>query len=172
MMCQDCNQKDATVHITKIVNGEKKEMHLCEDCASEYQKQWTTVFDPSFSLNKFLANLLNYEAFEKNTTPLNPAPRCSICGQSYQDFTQGGKLGCANCYKIFGYHLTPLLRRVHGSQKHKGKIPARSGGVLILKKEIQDLKQQLAEAIQKEEFEDAAKLRDQVRNLEKQMIEK
>lgn len=88
---------------------------------------------------------------------------------SYRDFQQSGKIGCADCYQTFRPQLEPLLRRIHGSSVHRGKIPHRSGGTLELKHEIGLLRQQLQESVAHEEYEKAAEYRDKIRALEKEL---
>ena len=91
---------------------------------------------------------------------------------SYRDFQQTGKIGCAECYRTFRPQLEPLLRRIHGSSVHRGKIPHRTGGTLELKHEIGMLRQQLQESVAQEEFEKAAEYRDKIRALEKELLQK
>jgi len=170
MLCEECGIRPANVHITKIVNNKKTELNLCEKCASQYQQTFGSYFEPNFSLNKFLANLLNYDkSFEQSAHSLQTLKKCPQCGQLYSQFVQSGKLGCEKCYETFGEYLEPLLKRIHGSQIHKGKYPKRTGGLIKLKRELERLKIQLNELVAKEEFEKAAKVRDQIRMLEKNL---
>jgi protein arginine kinase activator len=85
---------------------------------------------------------------------------------SYNEFNKTGKIGCSNCYKVYGDKLVPLLRRLHGNIQYNGKIPSRAFGSVKLSREITKLKEQLDAAIKNEEYEKAAVLRDQIRNLE------
>ncbi|WP_227764060.1 UvrB/UvrC motif-containing protein [Zhaonella formicivorans] len=168
MLCQECKKRPATVHITKIINNDKTQISLCEECASAYHQQLSSAFEPNFSINKFLAGLLNYDhGIEAGAKTVRNV--CPQCGQSYAYFSQTGKLGCDRCYETFEESLVPLLRRVHGTQVHKGKVPKRTGGSIRLRKELQDLKSKLQELIRREEFEEAAKVRDRIRELEKQI---
>lgn len=168
MLCQECQKRPATVHLTKVINNQKSQLFLCEECASAYQEQWSEVFESNFSLNKFLASLLNYDSAMQSHLNAT-AGVCPQCGQTYSQFAQSGKLGCDLCYQTFLESITPLLRRVHGAQVHKGKIPRRAGGNLRLKKELQDLRLELQRLVQNEEFEKAAQVRDKIRDLEKQL---
>lgn len=170
MLCDECGIRPASVHITKIVNSKKSQLNLCEECASGYQHQLGSYLEPNFSLNKFLAGLLNYDkSFDSKVHPLQSLTKCSQCGQSYSQFAQSGKLGCEKCYEIFGGYVEPLLKRVHGSQIHKGKYPKRTGDLVRIKRELQNLKTLLNELVAKEEFEEAAKIRDQIRDLERDL---
>ncbi|HHU32780.1 MAG: UvrB/UvrC motif-containing protein [Zhaonellaceae bacterium] len=173
MLCEECGVRPASVHITKIVNNKKSQLNLCEKCASQYQHHLGSYFEPNFSLNKFLANLLNYDTgFYKDAPSFQNLTKCPQCGQSYSQFAQSGKLGCEKCYEIFGEHLGPLLKRVHGSQTHKGKYPRRTGGLIKLRRELEKLKIHLNELVVREEFEEAAKVRDEIRELERNLENK
>ncbi|MFG6117320.1 UvrB/UvrC motif-containing protein [Halobacillus sp. MO56] len=172
MECQECHQRPATVHLTKVVNEEKTEVHVCEQCAKE-----KGYGESSFSLNNLLSGLLNFDAaasINSGTAPSSTPPaqklQCPKCGLTYQEFTRIGKFGCAKCYETFDDKLNPIFRRVHsGNTEHNGKIPKREGGNLHLRKEVEQKKHLLHQLIEKEEFEEAAKVRDQIRKLEKQL---
>lgn len=168
MLCDRCKQRTATVHFTKIINGEKFEQHMCEECSKEGQ-HFVFAGDPGFSLNKFLANLLSYDTSLAGKENGLPEERCENCGLSYSQFTQGGKLGCSQCYQVFKEKLDPLLRRIHSSGLHKGKVPERTGGRLKVEKEVETLKKKLSNLVAREEYEQAAEIRDQIKELEKEL---
>lgn len=168
MQCQEC-QKPATLHFTKIVNGEKMEMHLCEQCA----KNKGDIFpgQNSFSIHHLLSGLLNFDqpvqSAGTSQLPSFENLQCHKCGMTYQQFAKIGRFGCANCYETFQHKLDPLLKRVHsGNTFHSGKIPKRGGSGIYVKKKLADLKKEMQEYIQKEEFEQAAQIRDEIRSLE------
>ncbi len=170
MYCQNCKERPAAVHITKIVNGEKSELKLCQECAAKVQGE-TFNWEPHFSLNNLLSSL-----FEEADSTVSFAPRagkqqerCNTCGLTYNHFRQTGKLGCNDCYQTFKSQLSPVIRRIHGSDDHTGKIPQRSGETLQVKKKIEQLKGTLKELVQQEEFEKAAKARDEIKQLEEKM---
>ena len=96
---------------------------------------------------------------------------CPNCGMSYRDFQQTGKIGCSVCYATFRRQLEPLLRRIHGSSTHSGKIPHRTGGTLTMKHTIESLRSSLKECVAQEEYEKAAELRDKIRQLEQARME-
>ena len=96
---------------------------------------------------------------------------CPNCGMSYRDFQQTGKIGCSVCYATFRRQLEPLLRRIHGSSTHSGKIPHRTGGTLTMKHTIESLRSSLKECVAQEEYEKAAELRDKIRQLEHELME-
>ena len=170
MLCDECGARPASVHITKIVNNKKTQLNLCDKCASEYQYQLGGFLEPNFSLNKFLASLLEYDqSFGSKTQSPPSSAKCPQCGQHYTQFAQSGKLGCEGCYEVFGESMDPLLKRVHGSQIHKGKYPKRTGDAVRLKRELQQYKALLNELVIKEEFEKAAEIRDKIRDMEKDL---
>lgn len=168
MLCDRCKKRPATVHFTKIINSEKYEQHLCEECSREVPN-FAFGSDLGFSLNKFLANLLNYDPALSGVGMGFKPERCENCGLTYSQFTQGGKLGCSRCYQVFSNKLDPLLKRIHSSGFHKGKVPARAGSRLKLQREIQNLKDELNNLVAREEFENAAQVRDKIKELEKQL---
>ncbi|NLW07034.1 MAG: hypothetical protein GX039_03500 [Clostridia bacterium] len=162
MLCERCQERTATVHVTQIINGQKTELSLCQECAREIQPQ----FD--FSIPKFLAGLFDNELSIKAPAA---AVQCRQCGLSYEQFHQTGRLGCPECYERLAPRLDPLIRRIQGSSQHRGKVPLRAGGNLRVKREIEELRSQLQQLVQREEFEKAAQVRDQIRSLEKRLAE-
>lgn len=172
MNCQECHQNPATLHFTKIINGKKTEMHLCERCAQEKGEFFSGT--NGFSMNSLLSGLLNFDQSLGETTKekyeTNGNLECDICGLTYNQFSKRGRFGCTNCYKTFQIKLEPVLKRVHsGNTTHGGKVPKRIGGDIHIRKEIKFLKQQIQECIIKEEFESAAQYRDQIKELEQKL---
>lgn len=177
MICQECNQRPATLHFTNFSNGEKTEMHLCERCAQEKGDMFMMNNGPGFSINSLLAGLFNMEAAfqgqKKEAFQTEKVLQCPQCSMTFPQFVKVGRFGCATCYDAFRDQLTPILRRLHsGNFSHNGKIPKRVGGDIHLRKTIDDLKQTLKDLISQEEFEKAAETRDQIRDLERQLAEK
>jgi protein arginine kinase activator len=166
MMCEECGQNPATVRFEQVVNGKKTVMNLCSDCAQK-RGVFSVFFQPTFSINSLLSALLGSQV---KTLPAPLAGeeevRCRVCGMSYRDFARAGRLGCSRCYETFEDKLDPLLRRIHGSDRHIGKAPARAGGAAKVRRELEDLKRQLAAAVSKEAYEKAAELRDRIREIE------
>lgn len=169
MFCQECGKRPATLHFTKIVNGEKTEFHLCESCARE-KGEMIPGTQGGFSIHNLLSGLLNYEPNAANSAPPK-AERCEECGLTYAQFSKLGRFGCSSCYKSFSDRLDPLFKRVHGSTTHTGKVPKRTGGILQQKRDIETMRKEMAQHIEHEEFEQAAQLRDQIRELEKRISE-
>ncbi len=167
MLCEQCKQRTATVHITKVVNNHKTEKHLCEVCAKASGHELGFFFEPKFSFHNLLAGLLEGEAGILDA-PTVHLEKCSFCGLTFPDFRQIGRLGCSGCYTVFGANLDPLLRRIHGSTVHTGKVPKRAGGRIRVKKEIEMLRKKLQEAIEREAYEEAAKIRDEIRAKERE----
>ncbi len=173
MICQECNQNPATLHFTKIVNGEKTEVHLCEKCAQEKGEMFMLHGGSSFSFNNLLAGILNMDtAFQhpnQNAFQQEEVLQCEKCSMTYPQFINTGRFGCSHCYETFKEQLKPVLRRLHGGNwSHHGKIPKRAGGWIHLRKKIEELKGLLKEKITNEEFEKAAEIRDEIRSLEKE----
>ena len=138
------------------------EMHLCEECA----RQKSVQMEQQFGLADLLAGLSDFgkQVKDKEETKLV----CQKCALSYDDFRKFGRLGCSHCYSSFETHLSNLLKKIHGSNHHYGKKPMRIPEAQQKKMEsLQDFKSQLAHAIQIEDFEKAAELRDKIREIEK-----
>lgn len=169
MLCQECGKRPATLHFTKIINGEKTEFRICEECARE-KGEVIPGTSGGFSIHNLLSGFLDF-----NPNGLNPKSnhshhqnlRCESCGLTYAQFSKIGRFGCSSCYKYFNSHLDPLFKRVHGNTVHVGKIPKRAGKHIQTKRQIEDLRQNLQTCIHQEEFEEAAAIRDQIRELEK-----
>lgn len=167
MYCEECKERVASVHLTKIVNGNKIQKHLCEECAKKYQEELGMVFKPQFTFSNFLGSLLENEVFPQFDNVSLKDSKCDKCGMTYSEFLHGGRMGCNKCFSYFGDRLKPLLKRIHGTTTHTGKIPERIGGDLKLQNEIKEAKLSLKEAVSKEKFEEAAVLRDKIKELEK-----
>ncbi|GGK21679.1 protein-arginine kinase activator protein [Caldalkalibacillus thermarum] len=171
MHCQECGERPATLHFTKIVNGQKTEIHLCDVCAKD-KGEMLPGFNNSFSIHNLLSGFLSFDQPSGTGTTYAHPLRCDRCGLTYAQFSKSGRFGCAHCYRVFGDRLEPLFKKVHsGNVSHHGKIPRRSGSRLKMKKEIELKKQKLQQAVANEEFELAAKLRDEIRELEKQLVQ-
>ncbi len=162
MICQSCEKVAATFHLTEIVSGEKKEVHLCDACA---QSQGITPFSVG-SLLAELAGAAGGAIDEESGSPVDRMS-CPHCGLDYDDFRSRGRLGCAHDYEAFRAALVPLLENIHGATQHVGKVPTRLGAEMVVEKELIDLRRELQKAIQHEEYERAATLRDKIRTVEK-----
>ena len=168
MYCDECKERPAKVHFTQVINGKQTEMHLCEECAQKKsQMNLGLHFEPGFSLQNLLAALIGQEisSYKPVGISMTAEIRCKNCGSSYREFSKSGKLGCSQCYVEFKEYLAPIIRKLHGNSYHTGKIPFRTGGVIHLKRELENLRVELKNAIEVEEYEKAAELRDKIRAL-------
>lgn len=173
VLCEECQKESACVHITKIINQQKIEKHLCEQCAQKsgemMGKNINNLISNKFSIHDFLKEMFNYTVPDNARTMLEPV--CSECGLSYSEFSRSGKFGCSACYQAFGGQLEPLIKRMHGTAAHTGKVPKRGGAKFSLQQRIKQLRHDLEQHVNREEYEQAAKLRDEIRALERQLAE-
>ena len=161
-ICEKCGSNEAVMRLTQIVNNEMSTYHLCETCAAKKGVE-TAPEAANFPLTDFVAQMGD-ERGESDTTP---DLECSFCGLSFKAFRETGRLGCPHCYETFESHLRRLLRRIHGGVKHVGKVylppdPTASE----MGKRLEGLRRRLHRAVDSEDFERAAELRDQIRSLE------
>ena len=172
MQCDICNKKKATVHLTEIVDEQMSEMHLCEECA----RQKSVQMEQQFGLADLLAGLADMGKGPSKDAAAGAKPVtlvCAKCGLNYDDFRKFGRLGCGHCYISFHEQLDALLKKIHGSNHHLGKMistktkKASSTAVKTKKDDLNSLRQDLQEAIHGEDFEKAAQIRDKIRELEK-----
>lgn len=163
MLCDICKKNNATVHLTEIVDDQMTELHLCEECA----KQKSVQMEQQFGLSDLLAGLAEFEKAPKKTEELSL--KCPNCSLTYAEFKKIGRLGCGECYSAFRKYLGPLLKRIHGSSQHVGKSPLKIASVKASKKksDIVSLRESLQKAVESEAFEEAAKIRDKIRELER-----
>jgi len=165
MLCDDCGKNPATVHLTEIIDDQMTELHLCEECAHKKSQE----IEQNFGLGDLLGGMVDINKAEKD--PEAAKIKCPNCGLSYTDFKKIGRLGCGDCYIAFKKYLAPLLKRIHGSSQHMGKTPAKSAMGLKEKIDERDLRNKLQRAIEQEQFEEAARLRDQIKEHEKKAAE-
>lgn len=167
MLCEDCKKNQACVHLTQISNGKKEEKHLCQACAKAYG-DFIFPEEQKFSVNDFLAGMFHSNLADAQQPQEETCPNC---GMTYRDFSRTGKIGCSVCYKTFAAKLEPILRRIHGASGHTGKIPKRTGGRIELRQRCAALRAALQRHVAKEEYEEAAKLRDEIKALESALAE-
>jgi len=176
MQCNECEKNKATIHVTKITNGVKEETYLCEECAKKQQvllnmnifKDNKSPKENLFSLKNFLAGMLDEKITEEH---LKTQDVCDVCGTTFYEFRKTGKLGCGNCLSVFRNSLIPAIKNIQGFEAHAGKIPKRAEGKHKLEIDIELLKKELKSKIEQEEFEDAANIRDQIKEMERIMKE-
>jgi protein arginine kinase activator len=168
MLCDMCKKNDATVHITKIVNGVKQEINLCEKCAlenGELNFEPEINFVSPFSFQNILSGIMDYMN-SSNKKGENFDITCKNCGTSYREFKKTGFVGCSECYREFANILKPIIKRVQVNLEHTGKIPKRSGSKIIDRRTLIKLKQDLQKCIALEKYEKAAEIRDKIKELQ------
>ena len=164
MTCSQCQERDAVMELTQVANGQVTKVHLCEQCAAE------RGLENAASLGK--SPLASYIAAMgqgiNDTVPTGTADLtflCSSCGATLQDFRESGRLGCPDCYRTLGEPLRELLRRLHGATRHTGEryaVPGATAAPPSTRSQL-ELREQLKRAIETEDFELAAQLRDQLK---------
>src|SRR5437773_11003882 len=153
MHCDVCKTNQATVFLTQIVDGKMQKVNLCEACSKE-----KGVTDPTgFALADLLLGLGAAQEIEKGTS----GQKCRVCGFSQADFKKTGRLGCPSCYETFGEGLGSLLKAMHKGTAHAGKIPSRQMRGLQIESQMKTLQRDLQRAVAEENYESAARIRDQ-----------
>ncbi len=162
MLCDNCGKNEAEVHLTQIVDNEMTTVHLCPGCASE--KGLDAGGAKNLPLTDFLAQMGQATIADEEATGVGP---CSYCHTTVDDFRRTGRLGCPHCYSVFETQLRAILRRIHGSTYHLGKVyvpPASEAAERSAR--LSGLRRKLQRAVEAEDFERAAVIRDQIRELE------
>jgi protein arginine kinase activator len=165
MQCDNCGDRPAAIHLTQIVDNSVTTVHLCEECAAEKGVQ-TGASVSKYPLADFLASVGKGAAAA--LPPGGEDRACSFCHGTLGDFRETGRLGCPHCYESFSTHLRDLLRRIHGSSQHVGEVyltPA-AGAEGDEDRVLLELREKLHRAVETEDFELAAELRDRIRVLE------
>lgn len=192
MLCEQCKRREATVKYVEVANGVKTEHNLCGHCAARLDiGQFTAMFEGEFSLASLLSGLLGIQDTEKKDGKLAGVV-CPSCGTTYEDFVEGSRFGCADCYSVFGPLLGENIRHLQGSERHVGKKPGtfvaaesyvnekeEDGALekndsedlvssLSAKEQLRLLQARLKDALRREDYEDAAHLRDEIRRLKEE----
>lgn len=161
MLCEKCGKRMANTHIHTVINGNVYDKNLCEQCAME---QGVNLY-PQNSLSDMLASMF---MGLRDDRPQNEK-RCPVCGATFGDVANSGKAGCAECYNTFKNELLPYLKRVHGSTKHIGKTPDNISFTEIPQRDgIAELREELNRLIAEENYEQAAVIRDKIKEMEAQ----
>jgi protein arginine kinase activator len=161
MVCDNCHERDAVVNLTTIEDNVVRQLHLCEQCAAARGVE-TSVAATKHPLGEFL------QAVQQQSVPASAeAGKCAFCGLTMKDFRDTGRMGCAHCYTTFESSMRELLRRVHGGPRHIGRA-YRAPNEQVLEKAgvLGELREKLRRAIEQEQFEAAAELRDRIKVLE------
>jgi len=165
MLCEVCKKNDATVHLTEIINEKVTKLNLCEECA----KQKGAEMEEHFGLGELLAGLTEFGETPAMKTPSKEPVvtiKCSGCALTYADFKRTGRLGCSECYSAFQSKLLPLLKRIHGADHHVGKIPAKAPRGVVVATKLQEFRLKMKKAVEAENFEEAARFRDEIKKIE------
>jgi protein arginine kinase activator len=158
ILCQKCSKNNATVHLTDIISGEKREYHLCSDCAEK-----EGVINKPTAINQLLHEFVMQKQIYKELAALS----CDHCGMNFAEFRSNGQLGCPNDYDAFRKALEPLIERSQeGFTQHCGKMPRRISPPVRAKIDLIRLRRELKTAVDAEQYENAAKLRDEIERLE------
>lgn len=166
MLCQNCKKNEATTHIKQVINGEATQHHLCQACAQTLG--YGNLFDDfSFNLPSLFSGFFEDSAFALDESRLE---RCQVCGSCFDDIIKTGTVGCANCYDKFYSKLLPSIQRIHGKVKHTGNIPLQTETTPVPKEKtaeekILELQNEMTKAVNEQNFERAAVLRDEIKKL-------
>lgn len=168
MFCDECHENIPCVYLIKVVNGKVFKTHLCEECAKKFWDN-SLSFDEFFEFPQSLSEIFD---LEKGVFPEELEREemvCSNCGMKLSDFYKNGRLGCSECYKMFDGKLSCLLNKIHGSGEHVGKIPMLLNEITRLELRLTELHRQLKLYVGEEKYEKAAKVRDEIKDLESQV---
>lgn len=155
MKCQKCSNA-ATLHITEVLTDNQfEELHLCEQCAHKY------LYEPQQKGSSKAA-----ATGEVGEEAVLGQAECPTCGIKFVEFRNSGRLGCPHDYTVFREELLPLLENIHGETKHNGKTPKRLPHVRETESELVQLRTKLKSAVTKEDYEEAARIRDRIKQLE------
>lgn len=162
MLCDICKKREATSYFKQIINGKVMQAHLCGECAQTHG--YSEILGPlTFNFHNLLGSFLEVPTLTyKNEDNVY----CPNCGQNFSNIVKNGQVGCAQCYDVFCDKIMPSIRKIHGDTSHVGKIPHCAGSKAMIKSELARLNEALKKAIETQEFEKAAELRDKIRDIE------
>jgi protein arginine kinase activator len=185
MLCQRCQQRQATVFFSQTIGNQTTQAHLCEACAQEqtqgYGGMSPFAFNPFSALSDFLNNFMNWNegaitevnSGRAGSVAVDPQLQCPYCGYQLSTFRQNGRLGCTKCYESFKAALQPLISSIHGNVQHidegvkiEKNESVKPNGETAPHPDSKEMREQLKRLIENEKFEEAALLRDQIKNLE------
>ena len=165
MKCEKCNKREATTHLTNTVYAYNEEHHLCSESAANSHKYKHRESSINIGISDFLTGMFSSPKKQPTIGGDIESGVCPTCGMPYSEFLSTGKLGCGDCYGTFRNRLERPLRQIHGTAEHIGKAPVRGGGEVMLDKKITKLESELNAAVLKQDFETAARLRDEIKDL-------
>lgn len=165
MLCNKCNKNEATYYVEQNINGKVTKLALCPECAKEYN---SSKFNPFVGLN-LLGGLFGVPAVKRD---MSEKKRCTLCASTFDEIAKSGRVGCAECYKVFADELESSIKRIHGNVKHVGRNPHGDSSAIedteaqeAEMDEVAALRNELNEAIAREDYEKAAELRDKIKAL-------
>lgn len=168
MKCQKC-EKHATFHITDLTGDDLMALHLCPDCAKKYLNTDELDIESDEStptISGVLSGQLKLEQTAEDLKELD-AKQCPVCGISFYEFRQAGRLGCPHDYDFFSNELQPLLVNVHGDTQHIGKRPKHATTDMSIQIDLIRMRREMKEAIEQEDYERASRLRDEIKTIER-----
>lgn len=170
--CQKCKEKAAMIKLTKIENGQPAEFNLCQDCAEEMSLiKHKKIDEIKLALTDILSGILESEKASKDDVKIHKVGLiCRNCGMSFETFKNTFLLGCPKCYESFREKLIPIIRKIHGSVKHVGKVPEREIEAMKYKEQIKGLRNELDTAVEHEDYKLAAQIRDKIDILEQKTL--
>lgn len=171
MLCDNCGKNEANIKLTQIINGKKTEMVICEECGKNLGIS-SMDFEMPIDISNFLGDFIseydnsNYIPFNSLSTEL----KCNKCNMTYEEFLNNGKFGCEECYKTFENKIDILLKKIQGTEKYLGRRVNHNKNNKVQDIKIdnkkEELQKKLKQAIKEEKYEDAAKIRDEIKKLE------
>lgn len=185
MLCENCGKREANVRYSENINGVKKEMHLCEECSRKLGITDRMDFRmPALDLSNFFGSFLEDFSTPDFMPLLSEVKqiKCNSCGSTFEDIINTGRYGCANCYDVFEDRMDPILKKLQGANRHNGRLGKVSNNNVKLdnneqkednkkenkvKNKLEKLQEDLKKAIKEERYEDAAKIRDEIKKEEK-----
>jgi len=176
MLCEKCKKNEAKINLITVVNGQKHEIWLCENCVKDVSSIpfFSSIGqNANFPFQDMLTGMLSNFDSTKVEMDNNKIKEivCSNCGLTYDEFKKTGKLGCSDCYEEFKVVLEPRIKSLQAGVKHIGKIPNMKGVELIRRRKLKGLKEEMQKLILTEEYERAAIVRDEIRTLELYILE-
>ena len=171
MICEKCKKNEATVFYRENVNGKEKKYALCGDCAAKLEKDGEINLSSELTFGSFFSDDPVIDLFGTLFAPsfaLAPKAekkKCTLCGSTFDELVNMGKVGCPKCYEVFSAELEPTVRRIHGKTKHSGRAPGKFRAKLDKVKQIASLESEMKDAIKSQNFERAAEIRDQLKDI-------
>ena len=160
MLCDICKKNEATIHLTQIVDTKMLKVDLCEVCSKAKGIQEAS----GFSLADLLVGLGAADEIKTEA-----GVQCPVCGFTQADFKKTGRLGCSACWEAFEAGLSSLLKAMHKSDRHIGKVPKKAAHTVVIGERLKELTEELEKAVSAEKYEEAAQIRDQIRELESKL---